>query len=53
MLHNYKEMQVFPYKTNYHKYDPTQSDPRKDPKISASPRGTETIVWDICSYKVQ
>ena len=39
-------------KTHFHKYEPTQSEPRKDLEISASLGVNETIVWKICSNKV-
>ena len=43
---------MFPYKKHAHKYEPTQNEQSKDSKNPASPGGTETIVWNRCSYQV-
>ena len=47
-----KETRLFPDTTYSQKYESTKDEPRKDWKISASTGGTETIVWNRCSYQV-
>ena len=43
---------MFHYKTHSQKYEPTEDEPRKDWKNFYLYGGTETIVWNICSYQV-
>ena len=47
-----EEEWVFSHKTLPQKNESVQNDPRKDWKISASFRGTKTVVWNRCSYQV-
>ena len=49
---NSKETWLFTYTKYSQKYEPTENDPRKDWKISTSTGGTETILWNRCSYQV-
>ena len=52
MLQNSKETGVFPYTKYSHKYELIEDYPIKEGKKLRLYRGVETIVRNICSYKV-